>query len=116
MQVVVLNKHTDPVEFYRNTGWQIIDIMRPGPYGNPYPVKRYGRLPAIARYRDDFAAVHVQRLYEAVKSSDRVALLCCCKPEPCHGDVLALWLQAMDSQQRAKTLDDVLSRVPKQSK
>lgn len=67
-----------------------VSIMRPGPWGNPYPIDaRRGitRQTAI-RLFEHHLATHpdlVRRMRQQLKGRD---LVCCCWPSPCHGDVI----------------------------
>ena len=95
------------------TGWQndprYLYIGRQSPrygglkrstYANPYSVQQCGRERAIALYRQD-ATTRIMRESHVDKGELRTAfldnltgkiLVCWCKPEACHGDVLVeLW-------------------------
>lgn len=74
-------------------------VGRPSQFGNPFTAKQYGREEAIARYRDQF--YRKLRLYPEFKAAvDALAgqvLVCYCKPLPCHGDVIADYLNRRPS-------------------
>lgn len=77
---VVVNRNDDvPFDVY---------IGRPGPWGNPYHIGKDGtREDVIAKYRayaesNPWIVEHVSVLRGKV-------LACWCKPQACHGDVLA---------------------------
>jgi hypothetical protein len=55
-------------------------------WGNPFPVKRYGRAGAIQRYRDRLPT-QPELLVRLPELCGRV-MACHCAPKPCHGDVL----------------------------
>lgn len=58
-----------------------------GPWGNPFSVERYGRAACIAEYE-----AHLRRtpaLLAKLPQLRGCVLGCWCKPETCHGDVLA---------------------------
>lgn len=69
-------------------------IMRPGFWGNPFSIGIDGnREEVLQKYRDWFdlmlqcqqKEVFLQALTKLSKAS---ALVCCCKPQDCHGDIL----------------------------
>lgn len=66
-----------------------------GYFGNPFPVSKYG-LDALPRFRHYFAT----RLEVDPEFRRRVLALrgkklgCFCKPRPCHGDVIAEWIDS----------------------
>ena len=74
-------------------------IGRPSPFGNPFVIGRDGdRDEVIRKYgeyfhdriaRDDMFAL-------AVKGLKGKTLLCHCHPRPCHGDVIAEYLNGME--------------------
>ena len=78
-RTTVVNIARDPYQVY---------IGRPGPWGNPFVIGRDGtRNGVIARYS---AWVRAQPALMARLGELRgMTLGCHCKPEPCHGDVLA---------------------------
>jgi len=57
-----------------------INIMRGSPWGNPYPVKHYGRAEAIRLFEE------LQLPLLDVSELRGKNLVCCCKPKRCHGD------------------------------
>lgn len=65
-----------------------VSIERGTPWGNPFRVNGlHGRRSAIARYRKwlfDQPEL-VRQVREQLGGKD---LVCCCAPQPCHGDVL----------------------------
>jgi hypothetical protein len=72
-------------------------IGRPSPFGNPYRTDyATGRTKAIEAFRVYF----LKRLDESPEFRALVLALrgktlgCHCKPRPCHGDVIAEWLDA----------------------
>lgn len=76
--------------------------------GNPYPESDYGRERCIELFREDF----IERL-EDDEFRDRLdelegeTLGCYCKPEACHGDVIAAYLdgglEAIDTDDSSDT-------------
>ena len=84
--MTVLNKSTDPIPA------GAVFIMRPSEWGNPFIIGRDGtREEVIEKYRLDLwdkirnGSIPLKKLADL---HDR-DLVCCCKPKPCHGDVLA---------------------------
>jgi hypothetical protein len=72
-------------------GLDVVVVARPGKWGNPFPVRVYGRNRAIARYRawlaETMRADTAGRLDLAALRGKNLA--CWCKPgEACHADVL----------------------------
>ena len=71
------------------------DIMRGSRYGNPFHITRNcSRKKAIDSFEDYF--VYQIRLgivtYEELLSLNNAILGCCCKPQDCHGDVIAKYV------------------------
>lgn len=77
----------------RTTDEWDVDIMRPGPYGNPYVIGKHGtRQQCIELYRQRlYSDVELQRLVQPLRGK---RLACCCKPLACHGDVLVEFLDS----------------------
>lgn len=73
-----------------------VDVMRPGPFGNPFKCRPYGpysRGEAVLQFREWFFsndpdAVEMRELALELIPQNSI-LLCCCKPKACHGDVIA---------------------------
>jgi len=84
----VLNKYKDPIP--EGAVW----IMRPGFWGNPFSIGRDGdRETVLAKYRrwlDRMLQSEKREVFlEALKKlATASALICCCKPKDCHGDIL----------------------------
>ena len=74
----IVNIHDEPCD---------VLIMRPSKWGNPFEITdKCPRELAIAKYE-----VHIRRsptLLAALPELAGKRLGCCCKPLPCHGDVL----------------------------
>ena len=66
-----------------------------GYFGNPFPVQKHGRDGSIEKYKEYF----LDRISKDPEFRQRVLELrgkrlgCFCKPLPCHGDVIAEWLE-----------------------
>lgn len=65
-----------------------VNIMRPGPWGNPFSDKEYGRDGCIGLYEHwlFLNPEFVERMRRELRHKD---LVCCCWPKPCHGNVIA---------------------------
>lgn len=81
-------------------------IGRPSLYGNPHPLGRtcpicrvwHTREQAIARFRRDWYSDRYAGIREqAARELRDHVLLCFCKPNDCHGDVIAEWLNNLPS-------------------
>lgn len=93
VKIIVVNKH------YQNFD---IDIMRPGPFGNPFVIGTDGtREEVIAkceRYIDAHPGI-MEKLVRAARAAKEAGaqdfkLGCCCAPRPCHGDIYKRKLEA----------------------
>jgi hypothetical protein len=68
-----------------------INIMRGTPFGNPFVIGKDGdRLQCIEKYREYIwgRVRHNPTFRSMVWALHNQTLCCCCKPQPCHGDVL----------------------------
>jgi Domain of unknown function (DUF4326) len=67
-----------------------VRVTRPTRWGNPYPVKAYGRANAIRLYREHLAQ-HPELVEAARRELAGKDLACWCPlDQPCHADVLLL--------------------------
>jgi len=72
-------------------------IMRPGPFANPYRIGRDGnRLQVIEKFESYARRTGWLKGLIARLPADSV-LVCCCKPKPCHGDVIVKLSQELNS-------------------
>ena len=79
-------------------GVHVVNIRRPFVLGNRFRIGRDGtREEVIEKYRhwlwqsiQERGAVYrlLAQLAQVHKTGGRVVLVCCCKPLPCHGDVV----------------------------
>lgn len=95
---VVVNKYQSPFD---------VDIMRPGPWGNPYSSDINSRAEHLVESTEEAIRLYDQwmrfRLFTApdtpidhpdhdlkdrILALDGLRLGCVCAPNPCHGDVL----------------------------
>jgi hypothetical protein len=78
-------------------GWktddQFVYIGRPGPWGNPFTVQEYGREGCIEMFRAYLDANPF--LKELVPDLKGKTLVCYCKPQACHGDVLVALVEGV---------------------
>ena len=74
-----------------------VNIMRPGPWGNPFLLEDWGREECIALYEHwlFLNPAFVARIRRELRHKD---LVCCCWPKPCHGNVIARILAGEDPQ------------------
>jgi len=86
LSTVVVNLHTEAYDVY---------IGRPGIYGNPFTMSRYGatRDECIANFKnwlEQGIYPRARDIMESIKRGDldNKRLGCYCKPLACHGDVL----------------------------
>ena len=83
---LVVNKYVDKYDVY---------IGRPGIFGNPFSVAKYGREECIRLYKEYF----YKRIKEDVVFKNEVLKLrgkvlgCYCKPRACHGDIIVEYLE-----------------------
>ena len=103
-KVCVLNRKNLPLAPSASS----VVIMRPGLFGNPYPITptatrdqvidRY-RLWLRAEYRKHGEIYHrLNALARRYRNGETIYLICCCKPLPCHGDVIADAIQGIAHQ------------------
>jgi len=95
--VVVNRRHSVPAG--------AISIMRPSVWGNPFRMTPdCSRTDAIAKYRRWLRLEYAKRgvifqhlgiLARRYKNGETITLVCCCKPLPCHGDVIADAIRAI---------------------
>lgn len=79
MTTRVVHVNAEPYDVY---------IGRPSKWGNPYKIGIHGsRSEVIAKYRAYL--LRNSRLMSSVRELKGKTLGCYCKPEACHGDVLA---------------------------
>lgn len=96
--IKILNYKTDTPETN-----DAINIMRPNPLGNPYKTTMYTRKKAIDLFRQhielEFKKGYGEAYEQLVEIKRRVSegkdveLICCCKPSPCHGDIIAQFIE-----------------------
>lgn len=90
-KTTVVNRHTDPYDFL---------IDRTTIFGNRYYIGTHGtREEVIAKYKVYFneRIVTDKNFRDRVKALKGFQLGCCCAPLPCHGDVIAEWLESEES-------------------
>lgn len=79
----------------RNVPSDAVNIMRPGPWGNPFTEQEWGRAECIRLYEHwlFLNPAFVTRMRRELRHKD---LVCCCWPKQCHGDVIAKILAGQD--------------------
>lgn len=100
-KTVVVNLRKEPcdVKVTRTRDNKVPDPPAEGCFGNPYPVKIYGWEECIALYRIYFLrrVKSDPAFRDAVLSLRGKRLGCLCKPDACHGDIIAEWLNSCNS-------------------
>ena len=73
-----------------------VNIMRPGPYGNRFHIGEHGnRATVLRRFEcEQLPEIDLRPLIGR-------DLVCCCKPLPCHGDILLRAAAALRQELRA---------------
>lgn len=85
-------------------------VGRPSPLGNPWAIGRDGtREEVIANYKDwlhhtmeyapqdNVVRKEMYRLWDMAIANEGLVIVCWCKPQDCHGDVIADWIRAEDN-------------------
>ena len=117
MSIVVYNHNTESHDAEKNN----YNIMRPSILSNPYTHLDVGKTRAlyqcktreesIEKYSDYFDVMYegniefkaiVDEIYSKYKKGETIYLECCCKPLPCHGDIIAKKLQKMLIREKLK--------------
>lgn len=86
MKTTVVNKRYNSYDVY---------IGRGSPFGNPFIIGKHGtRTEVIEQYRDYFfdKLMFDHEFSEAVNELKGKCLGCFCKPQACHGDIIAEYL------------------------
>lgn len=104
MSIEILNKHNlDNTQKYN----YIINIMSPNILSNPFVRNKKNRegLDIILdkyntylqeNYKQNFLLTREIDKIKNLSKNNKVALLCCCKPNPCHGDILKDFIQSTE--------------------
>lgn len=122
VRVININnvKHLESVV---NGGYQVINVCRPTPLGNPYPVtKEAEREEAIKLYekwlwkaiqKESPQLAELKRIIKAWRESGRVALGCHCAPRACHAEVVAKACRWLINSEEVKMdeVNDLLQRI-----
>lgn len=88
MEPKVLNRYHQKVVEEASRHLPVVNIMRPGKWGNPFSIGGHGdRQEVIAKF-DEYIRSRPDLLRDAKKELKGKHLLCCCKPRACHGDIL----------------------------
>ena len=98
MRAVVVNIHREPFDVYIGRAGRGQD----GFFGNPFRIgPGISREDAIKRFQRYFA----ERIAKDSEFKRRILALkgkrlgCFCKPNACHGDVIASWLNKMEQKE-----------------
>lgn len=95
MTTTVANKYKLPLGWEKDPRY--VYIGRPGPWGNPYIMQGEDtRDEVIALFKKDFDHAVLfpegQWGHKSVETLRDKVLVCFCAPKPCHGDVIASYL------------------------
>lgn len=99
---VVNKKNTDNYDVY---------IGRGSPWGNPFPM-RQGEGPTREEVIEEYRKYFYKKISEdeafknGILAMKGLRLACFCKPEPCHGDVIADFLDSKESINFFRSDDD----------
>lgn len=74
-----------------------------GYFGNPYLGSVYGRARSIELFRTYFyrRMIYDEEFVIRVKNLRGKTLVCFCKPQACHGDVIAEYVNANENERRS---------------
>jgi len=82
---------------------QVVYIGRPSPWGNPYVMGRDGTRDEVV---DEFESFFLNKVEEDAEFREKTLkelkgkiLMCYCKPEACHGDIIAEWCDSQSAQE-----------------
>lgn len=82
---------------------QVVYIGRPGPWGNKFIIGRDGNRDEVCDlFETEFLAkVEEDADFRAkvLKELKDKVLMCYCKPERCHGDIIAEWCDSQSAQE-----------------
>ena len=97
MEARIIDAAITKVVNIRRTKDYDVYIGRGSPWGNPYAIGRDGdREEVIRKYSYDFERGLLKSDKEDFRELAGKTLGCYCKPAPCHGDVIAAHLNALD--------------------
>lgn len=75
-------------KYHKDVPPNAINIMRPGPYGNPFVIGKDGDRDVVIDRFEDYA-MHNKEFTERIQRElYQQPLVCCCWPKRCHGDTL----------------------------
>jgi uncharacterized protein DUF4326 len=83
--------------------WRGKDIFEASPWANYFSVKKWGREEAIRRYEDKLR--DTPELLARLPELRGKTLACWCKPQDCHGDVLARLVEELGAD-RTELVED----------
>lgn len=84
MAARVVNHYKEPM------GPDHVCIMRPSKWGNPFRIGIHGtREECIQKYQE-WLLGQPELIKDARVELRGKVLRCCCKPQPCHGDILVI--------------------------
>lgn len=90
-----------------------VNIMRPGPWGNPFSDKEWGREGCIKLF-EHWLFLNPQLVARMRAELARKDLVCCCFPKACHGDVIRRVVNGEEPMPLAADDPDLLKFLGKQ--
>lgn len=96
-------------KYHLPAGWEndpkFVNIMRPSKWGNPHKVGycekckvNHPRGEAVKKFAEDF---NTGEGYDLDELTGKI-LVCCCKPQDCHGDILAYYANGVKNAEEKK--------------
>jgi hypothetical protein len=86
------------IQLRRTKGWRMpestVRVARPGKWGNPYSVAKYGRRLAVLNYRLRLDGLQAIGALDVSELSGKNLACWCRLDEPCHADVLLEYANA----------------------
>lgn len=74
-------------------------IMRPSAFGNPYRIGRDGTRKQVLEKFKKYAERSGILKHRIMSLPEDAVLVCCCKPEDCHGDIIVeMWYKLHGKQ------------------
>lgn len=101
MSCKVIHMNSAPVNWQKRPD-EYVYIGRPGPFGNPFPLKEPANTSSRTQSIEKFRKYFVERLhddkefYDMVKSLDGKTLVCYCAPRACHGDIIVEYVEKIN--------------------
>jgi hypothetical protein len=84
----------------RNNQGEVGHTGLPGHFGNPFKLTNHTRTNSLRHFKNYFAQrlIHDPLWRAHLIRARNTTLVCWCAPEPCHGDILASWLNNLPKE------------------